>query len=53
MTADVELSEEMFIISKESAEAYVKTRTTSPAPADASLPAAPTPPPPPLVRGER
>src|SRR6266576_6196292 len=31
MTADVELSEEMFIIMKETAEAYVKTRATLPA----------------------
>ncbi|HEU0038007.1 MAG TPA: AAA family ATPase, partial [Verrucomicrobiae bacterium] len=30
-------------ITKESAEAYVRTRATSPAPADASTPAAPTP----------
>ncbi len=42
MTADVELSEEMFIVTKETAEAYLKTRATSPAPADASTPAAPT-----------
>ncbi len=44
MTADVELSEEMFIVTKETAEAYLKTRATSPAPADASTPAAPTSP---------
>jgi hypothetical protein len=44
MTADVELSEEMFIITKETAEAYLKTRATSPAPADALTPSAPTAP---------
>jgi hypothetical protein len=44
MTADVELSEEMFIITKETAEAYLKTRVTSLAPADAPTPAAPTSP---------
>ncbi|MGH7990589.1 MAG: ATP-binding protein, partial [Limisphaerales bacterium] len=44
MTADVELSEEMFIITKETAEAYLKTRVTSPAPAATSTPAAPTSP---------
>jgi hypothetical protein len=44
MIADVELSEEMFIITKETAEAYLKTRVTSPTPADASTPAAPTSP---------
>jgi hypothetical protein len=31
MTADVELSEEMFIITKETADAYLKTRATPPA----------------------
>jgi hypothetical protein len=44
MTADVELSEEMFIITKEIAENYLKTRAPSPAPADASNPAEPTSP---------
>jgi hypothetical protein len=44
MTADVELSEEMFIITKETAESYLKTRVTSPAHADASTPAAPASP---------
>jgi len=43
MTADVELSEEMFIITKESAEAYLKTRAASSAPADASTLSVPTP----------
>ena len=32
MTADVELSEDMFIITKETAEAYLKTRATAAAP---------------------
>ena len=43
MTADVELSEEMFIITKETAEAYLKTRAASPAPADASTLSVPAP----------
>lgn len=38
MTADVEFSDDMFIVTKETAEAYLKTRTT---------PVAPTPTPPP------
>jgi len=44
MTADVELSEDMFIITKEVAEAYLTTRAASPAPADASTPISPTSP---------
>jgi hypothetical protein len=40
MTADVEISDEMFIVTKETAEAYQKTRGTAPAPAIA--PASPT-----------
>ena len=44
MTADVELSEEMFIVTKETAEAYLKSRVTSPAPADVLTPATPTSP---------
>ena len=32
MTADVELSDEMFIITKETADAYLKTRVTPPHP---------------------
>jgi hypothetical protein len=43
MTADVELSEEMFIITKETAETYLKTRASSPASATAPVPSAPIP----------
>jgi hypothetical protein len=44
MTADVEFSEEMFIVTKETAEAYLKTRAASPASATSPVPSAPTPP---------
>ena len=43
MTADVEFSEEMFIVTKETAEAYLKTRASSPASANAPVPSAPIP----------
>jgi hypothetical protein len=43
MTADVELSEEMFIVTKETAEAYLKTRAASPASATTPTPSAPIP----------
>ena len=46
MTADVELSDEMFIITKETAEAYQKTRTTpvaTPTPPDPASTSAPPP----------
>jgi hypothetical protein len=44
MTADVELSDEMFIITKELAEAYQKTRATPLTPGATSTPAEPTSP---------
>ena len=44
MTADVEFSEEMFIITKETADAYLKTRVTPPAPGTTPRPDMPTPP---------
>ena len=44
MTADVELSEEMFIITKETADAYLKTRVTPPALSTTPRPDMPTPP---------
>jgi len=44
MTADVELSEEMFIITKETADAYLKTRTTPAGPSTEPRPAVPMPP---------
>jgi hypothetical protein len=40
MTADVEISDEMFIVTKETAEAYQKTRATAPAPV--ATPTSPT-----------
>ncbi len=43
MTADVEFSEEMFIVTKETAETYLKTRASSPASATAPVPSAPIP----------
>ncbi len=43
MTADVEISDEMFIVTKETADNYLKTRVASPAP-DGSTPAATTSP---------
>jgi hypothetical protein len=44
MTADVELSDEMFIITKETADAYLKTRFTPPAPGTTPRPDVPVPP---------
>ena len=44
MTADVEFSEEMFIVTKETAEAYLKTRASLPASATAPTPSAPAAP---------
>jgi Protein of unknown function (DUF499) len=44
MTADVELSEEMFIITKEMADAYLITRAKPPAPGTTPRPDMPTPP---------
>jgi Protein of unknown function (DUF499) len=44
MTADVELSDEMFIISKETAEAYLKARETPAGPIIEPLPDVPKPP---------
>jgi len=38
MTADVEFSDEMFIITRETAETYLKTRTTPPAPVVTAAP---------------
>lgn len=38
MTADVEFSEEMFIVTKEVAEAYLKSRATTPPPANPVAP---------------
>jgi hypothetical protein len=43
MTADVELFEEMFIITKETAEAYLKARTKFPTPGTEPRPDMPTP----------
>ena len=43
MTADVELSDEMFIITKETAEIYLKTRASSPASTTVPVPSAPIP----------
>lgn len=42
MTADVEFSEDVFILTKETAEAYLKTRTTTPALTTATAPPSPT-----------
>ncbi len=42
MTADVELSEEMFIVTKETAEAYLKGRATPPPPTPVLPPTDPT-----------
>jgi Protein of unknown function (DUF499) len=44
MTADVELSDEMFIITKETAEAYLNTRVTTPVPTTTPNPTVSTPP---------
>jgi hypothetical protein len=44
MTADVELSDEMFIITKETAQAFLKERVTPPTPGTELPPAVPTPP---------
>ena len=43
MIADVELFEEMFIITKETAEAYLKARTKFPTPGTEPRPDMPTP----------
>ncbi len=40
MTADVEISEDMFVITKETAEAYLKTRSAGPTPTTATPPPA-------------
>jgi hypothetical protein len=40
MTADIEFSEDVFVITKETAEAYLKTRTVTPAPTVAPVPTA-------------
>jgi Protein of unknown function (DUF499) len=45
MTADVELSDEMFIITKETADAYLKTRVIHPPPDTTPRPDVPVPPP--------
>ncbi len=42
MTTDVELSDDMFIITKETAEAYLKTRATPPPPVSVAPPTDPT-----------